>query len=204
LPLRHRRCWIFDLDGTLTRAVHDFDAIRRELELPAGRPILEALAELPPDEARPRWQRLDAIELELARSARPAAGARELLEALAARGRLLGVLTRNSLANAVETLRGAGLERFFAAECVLGRESAAPKPDPEGIRRLLAGWSAQPEQAVMVGDHRFDLLTGRAAGVLTVHVDSSERFVWPEQADLCFGDLDALRRALPDAGPDLE
>ena len=41
--LTRRPCWIFDLDGTLTVAAHDFDAIRAELGLPQGRPILEAL-----------------------------------------------------------------------------------------------------------------------------------------------------------------
>ncbi|MEY4949417.1 MAG: hypothetical protein RL698_1628, partial [Pseudomonadota bacterium] len=45
--IRGARHWIFDLDGTLTVAMHDFDAIRTALDLPTGRPILEALAELP-------------------------------------------------------------------------------------------------------------------------------------------------------------
>ncbi len=44
--LRQRDCWIFDMDGTLTIANHDFEAIRAELDLPPDRPILEALAEL--------------------------------------------------------------------------------------------------------------------------------------------------------------
>ena len=45
--LSHCQYWIFDLDGTLTIAVHDFDAIRDELGLPAGEPILEAMSKLP-------------------------------------------------------------------------------------------------------------------------------------------------------------
>lgn len=47
MDLRERKYWIFDLDGTLTVAVHDFTAIRRELDLPPGKPILEELATLP-------------------------------------------------------------------------------------------------------------------------------------------------------------
>ena len=39
--LLKRKNWIFDLDGTLTVAVHDFDAIRKELGIPAGLPIVE-------------------------------------------------------------------------------------------------------------------------------------------------------------------
>ncbi|HIN00314.1 MAG TPA: HAD family hydrolase, partial [Deltaproteobacteria bacterium] len=37
--LLQRKYWIFDLDGTLTVAVHDFNAIRNELGIPAGQPI---------------------------------------------------------------------------------------------------------------------------------------------------------------------
>jgi beta-phosphoglucomutase-like phosphatase (HAD superfamily) len=38
---------IFDLDGTLVDSRLDFEAMRREMELPAGTPILEALEDLP-------------------------------------------------------------------------------------------------------------------------------------------------------------
>lgn len=41
LNLSQCRAFIFDLDGTLTLAVHDFEAIRRSLGIPAGVPILE-------------------------------------------------------------------------------------------------------------------------------------------------------------------
>ena len=34
-----RRHWIFDLDGTLTVAAHDFAAIRRTLGIPPGRDV---------------------------------------------------------------------------------------------------------------------------------------------------------------------
>jgi len=37
---------IFDLDGTLADSQLDFDAMRREMELPLGLPILEALTRL--------------------------------------------------------------------------------------------------------------------------------------------------------------
>ena len=43
-PLAGRGHWVFDMDGTLTVAAHDFDAIRRELGVPAGKPLLETLA----------------------------------------------------------------------------------------------------------------------------------------------------------------
>ena len=39
--------WIFDLDGTLTVAAHDFDKIRGTLGLPRNEPILEVLETYP-------------------------------------------------------------------------------------------------------------------------------------------------------------
>ena len=184
MDLTKRANWIFDLDGTLTVAMHDFDAIREELRLPKGLPILEELARLPEIEARERFERLDLLELALARRARAAVGAAALLEALRARDTRLGILTRNSHANALETLRACGLADFFDSACIVGREAAAPKPDPGGIHHLLHGWRATPRDAVMVGDYRFDLLAGRAAGTATVYVDTSGEFPFVEHADV--------------------
>ncbi len=190
--LRH---WVFDLDGTLTLAVHDFDALRRELGLPLGRPILEAVAERPPDEAAALRARLDVLEAELVARTRAAPGATALLTALADRGARVGILTRNSLANARATLAHCGLDGFVDAADVLGRDEARPKPDPDGVLRLLARWGAAPAGAVMVGDFRFDLEAGRAAGTATVSVDPSGAHPWAALADRCVASLEEL---LPD------
>src|SRR5262249_8170435 len=131
--LSQRSHWIFDMDGTLTVAVHDFDTIRAELGLEPQKPILEQLASLPESRARELYLKLDALELELAREARAAEGAVNLLESLSSRGAQLGIVTRNSFTNAQETLRACGLADFFVPACVLGREAGAPKPDPHGI-----------------------------------------------------------------------
>jgi HAD superfamily hydrolase (TIGR01509 family) len=184
VELGKRAHWIFDMDGTLTVAVHDFDAIRAELGLPAGKPILEELATLPAAKANALFARLDALELALARRACAAEGAVELLARLRERGARLGILTRNSFANARETLDACGLAEFFAPACIVGREAAAPKPDPGGIHHLLGDWNAIPGDSVMVGDYRYDLLAGRAAGTATVYVDASGAFPFAEHADL--------------------
>ncbi|MEX2207040.1 MAG: HAD family hydrolase [Myxococcota bacterium] len=196
MDLTGRAHWIFDMDGTLTVAMHDFDAIRSELGLPAGKPILEELATRPESDARALFERLDRLELELARRARAAAGAVALLETLVSRSARLGILTRNSHANALETLRACGLERFFEGACIVGREAAAPKPDPGGIHHLLDSWRAAPRQAVMVGDYRYDLLAGRAAGTATVYVDSSGSFPFAEHADVSVQSLAELAALL--------
>lgn len=72
---------------------------------------------------------------------------------------------------------------FFASKDILGRDEAKPKPSPEGINILLNQWAGDNEEAVMVGDFHFDLLSGRAASVTTVHVDMADRH-WPEETDV--------------------
>ena len=171
MPLSPRDAWIFDLDGTLTVAAHDFDAIRAELGLPAGEPILEAIAQRPRAQADALNRRLDEIEHELAMRSRPQPAAEEVLARLAARGRRLGILTRNSEAIARTTLEAVGLSEFFSAPDIVGRESCAPKPQPDGINELLRSWEITPLRAVMIGDNRFDLEAGRSAGTATVYFD---------------------------------
>jgi len=149
------RCahWVFDLDGTLTVAVHDFAAIRRELEIPAGSDILDHLQSLPPHHAQPLHARLQEIELELAAVTRAAAGALSLLQHLQENGSRLGILTRNTRENALRTLDLVGLGMFFDPAHVLGRDEALPKPDPDGIQRLARVWGTAPGTTVMAGDY---------------------------------------------------
>lgn len=178
------RHWVFDLDGTLTRPVHDFQHIRRELGIPADADILDTLARLPEPLRGERLARLDALERHYAEQAEAAAGALTLLALLASRGCSTGILTRNSRELALLSLDAIGALEYFVPEHVLGRDEAQPKPDPDGLRRLLHNWRAPPHRALMVGDFRYDLEAGRSAGMRTVHVDARLERSWPELTDL--------------------
>lgn len=175
--------WVFDLDGTLTVPSHDFDAIRRALDIAPEADILEHLASLPEHLAREKHAWLFEHERGLARAARPAAGAVELVSHLHDEGVRLGILTRNARELAWITLEAIGLAFAFTRDAVLGREDAAPKPSPEGLVRIAAGWHVLPAALVMVGDYRFDLECGRRAGASTVLVNLPEN-PWPELADV--------------------
>jgi len=187
-----KKYWVFDLDGTLTVAVHDFAAIRRALEIPAGADILGHLDSLDASEAQSRYRQLELMEEELCVRTSPAHGAAVLFELLARRGGRLGVVTRNTRRNALRTLQHVGLGAYFHSEDIVGREEALAKPDPDGILRLCRRWGVAAGETVMVGDYRFDLEAGRAAGAATVHVDVSGAFPWPELTDLAVGSLGEL------------
>jgi len=187
-----RRHWIFDLDGTLTVAVHDFAALRRDLGMTPGAPILQTLQEMPLAESEPLMVRVRDWESELALQARAEPDAVALLEHLVGAGRRLALLTRNTRHTADRTLEMTGLDRFFPSEVRLGRGDAEPKPSPAGIERILEAWGAEPDDAVMVGDYRYDLEAGRAAGVATVWVDRHGKYDLHAWADVAVPRLDAL------------
>jgi len=189
-PIRH---WVFDMDGTLTIAVHDFAAIRRHLEIPAEDDILHHLAALPADVAAAKHAWLMEHERELALNAQPAPGAIELVRELHERGHQLGILTRNAHSLALLTLEAIGLADCFATVDIFGRDEAPPKPHPGGLLHLAEQWQVAPSEMVMVGDYRFDLDSGRAAGTHTVLVNVPEN-LWPELADWYAEDCEALLR----------
>lgn len=192
-----RRCWIFDLDGTLTVPVHDFPAIRSALGMAeADSDILRFLSSLSSAEAASRHARLIEIEYGLAERTTAAPGAARLLDLLLRRDARVGILTRNTREIALHTLGLIGLQGYFTADDILGRAEAEPKPHPEGVEKLLAAWGNLPDEAVMVGDYLFDLQVGRAAGTATIHVDGSCAFRWPELADIAVATLDELAEAM--------
>jgi len=173
VELLQRRHWIFDLDGTLTEPVHDFDRLRAELGLPAGVGTLEGLQQVPEPRRSELAERLNEIGWEYALLSKLQAGAREFLDALVARGCRLGVVTRNNRRNLDESLRLIECEDLFPAEVRLSRDDPPAKPAPDPLLRLLRDWQASAEDAVMVGDAIYDLKAGRAAGTATLYLDPS-------------------------------
>lgn len=181
--LREVRHWVFDMDGTLTLAVHDFPAIKRALGIPEEDDILHHLAALPAEEAAAKHAWLLEHERELAVASRPAPGAIDLVRALCERGCQLGILTRNAHALALLTLQAIGLDDCFARADILGRDEAPPKPHPGGLLHLAERWAVKPQELVMVGDYRFDLECAQAAGARSVLVNLPDN-PWPELTEL--------------------
>jgi len=192
-PLRH---WIFDMDGTLTRAIHDFDQIREQLGLPDNKPILESIATLDDTTAKRIHKQLHALEMDIAAEATSQPGAEELLRELQDQGCLIGILTRNGKDIAVETLRSCGLLEFFPENVIISRDCCAAKPAPDGVLMLMDHWQASPEHTGMVGDFLFDLEAGAAAGTATIHLDVNAQFAWPELTSLAISSLGQLSVAL--------
>lgn len=189
------RNWVFDMDGTLTVAVHDFAAIRVALGIPPEDDILTHLAALPAAEAEAKHAWLLEHERDLAVASTAATGAVELVRELAGRGCQLAILTRNARELAHVTLEAIGLADCFAKELVLGRDEAAPKPSPDGLLKIAQAWDVDPSELVMVGDYRIDLECGRTAGARTVLVNLPDN-PWPELTDWHAADCRQLQAML--------
>jgi len=160
---------LFDFDGTLTLpGALDFPAIKREMNCPPEIPILEYL-ETVPAELKPFLTKiLESKEERAAEGSFPNVGAEECLWALRDRGILIGIITRNSLPSvrvALERFERIRLGHFAA---VMTRDDSLPKPHPDGVHKACARMRLTVSELMVVGDFRFDILAGKAAGARTV------------------------------------
>ena len=171
---------IFDLDGTLVDSRLDFEVIRREMGLPAGVPILEAVAQTESAAERDRLQAiLHRHELAGAEQATLFDGVPEFLQWLEAQGLPRAVLTRNSRASTDIVLARLGLQ----FDRVLTREGAPPKPDPAGLLVISRAWNIRPAELLFCGDYLFDLEAGSRAGMVTALFAPDELPSFADQAD---------------------
>lgn len=190
------RTWVFDMDGTLTVPVHDFQHARSVLGIDPQDDILGTIATWETARRLRAETWLHQWELELADQTTVQSDAVELLARLSAAGCRLGVLTRNTRAVALRTLAVVGLSDLFHRDHVLGRDCAPPKPDPAGVREAVRRLSGVPGRAVMVGDYLHDVRAGRAAGTATVLVRRKGELGWEGEADLVVDGLWPLTAAV--------
>jgi HAD superfamily hydrolase (TIGR01549 family) len=179
---------VFDLDGTLVDSRLDFDAMRREMELPPDQPILESLARLESRHAERCHEILHRHELAGAERATLLPGVRELVAALHTRGIRQAIATRNSRRITEATL--AKLDLPF--DLVLTRDDGPVKPHPWPVQEAARQWNLRPAEIVVIGDYRFDVECGRAAGSRTViltHPLDPRAYPNEERADLVLGSL---------------
>jgi phosphoglycolate phosphatase len=77
--------------------------------------------------------------------------------------RAMAVLTNKPVGPARGICEGLGLADYFLH--IYGGDSfKTKKPDPEGLRSLMEETGARPDETVMIGDSRVDVLVARNAG----------------------------------------
>jgi len=161
---------IFDLDGTLTRPILDFNAIRNALEIPGKTPILEYLDTLEPDDRKRRSKMLDDFEAQAASGAKYNLGVPELLDFLYAASVPIAIVTRNSRACLDATLSKLNIR----VKASVSREDAPIKPSPEPALLAARLLGVEPAFCIFIGDYQYDIITGHTAGMRTALIPSQE------------------------------
>jgi len=181
---------IFDLDGTLLDSIDDLadsmNATLAALRHPArtiaeyktfvGDGVAELVRRALPEDARDEALVQDALRHMRAEYAerwdhktRPYPGIPELLDALAARGLRLAVLTNKLHDFALKVV-----ERLLPADrfdVVLGETDSLPrKPDPAGALHIARKLDIAPEAFAYLGDTDTDMRTAMAAGMFPIGV----------------------------------
>lgn len=156
--------FIFDLDGTLIDSGLDFYAMRRDMGLAEDSSILEEMAKMENNRAIFCRKILERHELEGAKRAVLIPGVAEFLQHLDQLNIKCAIVTRNSRFMAEIMLEQCGLN----IERLIAREDGPVKPDPWAILNICNDWNLNPDRVVMLGDYRYDIEAGNAAGTQTV------------------------------------
>ena len=122
-----------------------------------------------------RWELLDAWFRPYAEQLVPEPGAAEALAELRRMGKRLAIVSNTPLPGRFYTrvLDRYELAGYFDA-MYFSYDLGTRKPSPSMLRRALAGFDAEPQEAMMVGDRRgADIAAGRTAGIETVWVRSA-------------------------------
>ncbi|MCG3131125.1 MAG: Pyrophosphatase PpaX [Phycisphaerae bacterium] len=184
---------VFDLDGTLTTPMLDFDRIRREIGIEAG-PILEAVQHMSPADRTRAESILERHERHAAENSTLHDNAREVVRALRRRGHPTAILTRNARRWVEVVLSKHAIE----VDAVRTREDGAIKPAAEPVLDLCRRLHAEPAASWVVGDYLFDLQSGRLAGARTVlMIADAAPPAFADQADFIIRRLDELLRIIP-------
>ena len=181
---------IFDLDGTLTRPVLNFNGIRQELGFSLGPPhILDRIEALSGPARERAWTILCRHEERACALAELNEGGAALFAFLGREAIPHGVVTRNADATTRRTLARLGI----APRPVVTRDSGlAVKPSPEPILFICREWSLLPAEVLMVGDYQDDVFAGQSAGARTAFLRNGAAVPAGLPADYCIGRLDEL------------
>ena len=195
--------YVFDLDGTLIDSRRDLANATNALlveygaaplpEASIGRMVGDGAATLVarafeasgiarPADALERF--LAVYEAQLLNHTRPYPGIPAALDALGARASL-AVLTNKPIGSTRQILDGLQLASHFSADAVIGGDGPLPrKPDPAGLRHLMARAGATIETTLLVGDSVIDWRTARAASTRVCLVRYGFGFDGVSMADL--------------------
>ncbi len=180
---------IFDMDGTITKPYFDFNLIRKEIGLPENsEPLLEAMEKMSPSERAKAEKILHYHEKKAIEASELNDMAAETLTTLRSEGIPIGILTRNTKANAHAVLD----KHCLQIDAVVGREDGPVKPDPFGVIELCKKFDVEPHETLVVGDYLFDVLSAIGAGAVSVLLVNHKRYEFENIANYRINNLSQI------------
>ncbi|KAM3356773.1 haloacid dehalogenase-like hydrolase domain-containing protein [Capsicum galapagoense] len=188
----HLKGIVFDMDGTLTVPVIDFQAMYRAVlghdeyvavksKNPSGIDILHHIESWIPDKQKKAYQVIADFEKQGLDHLQIMPGAAELCTFLDSRNIRRGLITRN-VKDAVDLFHQRFGVKFSPA---LSREYRPYKPDPAPLLHICSTWEIQPNEVMMIGDSlKDDVACGKRAGAFTCLLDETGRYDAPEYANV--------------------
>ncbi|XP_060178645.1 haloacid dehalogenase-like hydrolase domain-containing protein At2g33255 isoform X2 [Lycium barbarum] len=182
---------VFDMDGTLTVPVIDFQAMYKAVlgndeyvavksKSPSGIDILHHIESWSPDKQRKAYEIIADFEKQGLDRLQIMPGAAELCGFLDSRN-IRGLITRN-VKDAVDLFHERFGVKFSPA---LSREYRPYKPDPAPLLHICSTWEVQPDEVMMIGDSlKDDVACGKRAGAFTCLLDETGRYDAPEYANV--------------------
>ena len=175
---------LFDFDGTLIdtdeiiiqsfqhtfRTVLGEEKPEEEIIKTFGEPLgltMEKMLDIDPAEAIRIYRSYHNTKFEDLIKVFP--GMMELVKELYSRGYKLGIVTSRLRHTTLVGLKKFDLEKYFGY-VLTADDTDKHKPDPEAINIVLEKLGSKPEETLMIGDSKFDIMCAKNAGVESVLV----------------------------------
>jgi HAD superfamily hydrolase (TIGR01549 family) len=176
---------IFDFDGTLVDTMPSVirglgEAIRRASGREVDATELVATFGPAPQAVLEKWVSRDQVPfamkawLDFEKSLAPEEyepfpQVEEMLETLKRFQMRIGIFTGRDRLGTIRIAKAHGwLGSYFSEDdMVCGDDGYTPKPNPEALLALLVKRAWEATRTLMVGDHPYDMMAGRAAGIKT-------------------------------------
>ena len=125
-------------------------------------------------------------------------GTQETLEYISSRKIKMAILSGNTTKAITSALKKFQLEKYF--DFIIGEDSVQhPKPDPEGIEKIIELLKINKNEVLVIGDSTLDILSAKSAGVKSIGVltgDTSLRELQDAGADFIIKSLAELQKLI--------
>ncbi len=179
---------LFDVDGTLISLKFVVEAINETAQLMGlrgittneiysnivGYSLKDKLKQIYPEinDKQVEEFRKKYHEIYKAKKEKLLPNARETIEELKSMNIKIGIVTTKSRDTATEALEETKLKYDVL---ITSEDVSRIKPDAEPVLKALEKLKIKPEEAVMVGDHNFDIQSAKNAGVVAIGIDTGAK-----------------------------